>query len=68
MVTQVPELGEDWNRQVEAQQGWKDFKLADFERLKSEFGVDLVVVRYPQPPAGLDCKWHNDALAVCEVP
>ena len=67
VVTQVPELGEDWNRQVEAQQGWKDFKLADFERLKAEFGVDWVVVSYPQQ-AGLDCHWHNDSLAVCEIP
>ena len=53
VVTQVPELGPDWERQVEAQQGWKDFQIADFERLKSEFGVDWVLVSYPQP-AGLD--------------
>jgi len=67
VVTQVPELGPVWNRQLEAQRGWKDFQLADFERLKAEFGVDWVVVRY-QPPAGLACQWHNDELAVCEIP
>ncbi len=67
VVTQVPELGPDWERQVEAQQGWKDFQIADFERLKSEFGVDWVMVSYPQP-AGLACHWHNASLAVCQIP
>ena len=67
VVTQVPELGPVWDRQVEAQQGWKDFRLADFERLKAGFGVDWVVVSYPQP-ANLACRWHNDFLSVCQIP
>lgn len=67
VVTQVPELGAAWQRQTEAQAGWADFKLADFERLKAEFGVDWVLVSYPAA-AGLDCRWHDDALAVCVVP
>ena len=67
VVTQVPELGPVWNRQVEAQQGWKTFQIADFERLKSDFGVNWVLVSYPQP-SGLACQWHNNALAVCEIP
>jgi hypothetical protein len=50
-----------------AQSGWKNFQLADFERLKAEFGVDWVLVSDP-PPAGLDCRWHNGTLAVCAVP
>jgi hypothetical protein len=66
VVTQVPELGEMWKRQAEAQKGWAHFQLADFERLKAEFGVDWVLVSYPQP-AGLGCKWHNDRLAVCQI-
>lgn len=68
VVTQVPELGEDWNRQVEAQDGWRQFRLGDFERLKAEFGVDWVLVDYPNQPAGLECQWHNDLLTVCEIP
>jgi hypothetical protein len=56
-----------WNRQVEAQKGWKNFHLADFERLRTEFGVDWVLVSFP-PPAGLACRWHNDTLSVCEIP
>lgn len=67
VVTQVPELGPAWESQTEAQAGWANFKLADFERLKTEFGVDWVLVSYPAT-AGLDCRWHNEALAVCRVP
>jgi hypothetical protein len=67
VVTQVPELGPDWERQVDAAAAWQNFRLADFERLKRDFGVDWVIVSYPQP-AGLDCKWHNQSLSVCQIP
>lgn len=67
VVTQVPELAVKWNSEVEAQNGWRNFQLADFERLKREFGVNWTVVPYPQPK-GLDCQWHNDSLAVCRIP
>jgi len=67
VVTQVPVLAPVWNRQVEAEAGWPNFQLADFERLKAEFGVGWVLVTYPQP-AGLDCRWHNDSLSVCKTP
>jgi hypothetical protein len=67
VVTQVPELGPVWARQVAAAEGWRNFKLADFERLKAAFGVDWVLVSYPQP-AGLVCRWHNGLLAVCQIP
>jgi hypothetical protein len=67
VVTQVPELGADWEKQTDAQARWQSFKLADFQRLRADFGVDWVLVSYPQP-AGLDCKWHNATLSVCQVP
>lgn len=67
VVTQVPELAPVWARQVAAQQGWRTFRLADFERLKAEFGVNWALVSWPQP-RGLLCRWHNDALAVCQIP
>ncbi len=67
VVTQVPELGPAWQQQVAAQAGWDRFQLADFERLKRDFGVNWALVSYPQP-AGLLCRWHNDMLAVCEIP
>ena len=67
VVTQVPDLGTDWDRQVQAQRGWTTFRLEDFERLKSEFGVNWVLVANP-PADGLDCRWHNETLAVCRIP
>ncbi len=67
VVTNIPELGEVWKRQVEAQKGWTHFQLADFERLKAEFGVNWVLVAYPQP-AGLACQWHNGVVSVCRIP
>ena len=67
VVMQVPSLAPTWRKQQEAQSGWKHFQLADFERLKAQFGVDWVLVSYPQP-AGLACRWHNNALTVCRIP
>ena len=67
VVTQIPELAEVWERQNQAQKGWTRFQLADFERLKAEFGVNWVLVAHPQP-AGLSCQWHNESLAVCKIP
>jgi hypothetical protein len=67
VVTQVPELGPAWELQVDATAGWQNFKLADFERLKRDLGVDWVIVSFPQP-AGLACGWHNASLSVCRIP
>lgn len=67
VVGQVPQLAPVWERQVAAQEGWQSFTLADFRRLKTDFDVDWVLVKYPQPD-GLACRWHNSALAVCQVP
>ena len=67
VVTQVPDLGPAWERQVAAQEGWKHFKLADFKRLQRDFGVNWILVSYPQP-AGLACSWHNYILSACQIP
>jgi hypothetical protein len=67
VVTKAPQLGPAWKEQTLAEAGWSHFQLADFERLKSRFGVDWVLVSYPQS-AQLRCHWHNDTLAVCQIP
>jgi hypothetical protein len=67
VVTQVPILGPEWDRQVSAQSGWASFQVADFRRLRAEFGVEWVLVPYPRPD-GLECPWHNKALSVCKIP
>ncbi|HEV2213916.1 MAG TPA: hypothetical protein VGR64_01425, partial [Terracidiphilus sp.] len=67
-VTKEASIANIWETQVRAQTGWNHFQLADFERLKSQFGVNWVLVGYPNPPAGLNCQWHNASLTVCRVP
>jgi len=67
VVTQVPELGSLWAAQVDAQAGWSRFRRSDFGRLHEQFGVDWVLVSYPRQD-GLICRWHNDRLAVCQIP
>lgn len=67
-ITKEPSIANIWKTQVRAQAGWSHFHLADFERLKSEFGVNWVLVSYPNPPPGLDCVWHDASLTVCRIP
>lgn len=67
VVTQVPELGPDWEQQVDAAANWQNFGLADFKRLNAEFGVDWALVSHPAPN-GLSCRWHNKLLSVCQIP
>ncbi len=67
VVMEVPSLAPAWHEQQLAQAGWQQFQLADFDRLKAQFGVDWVLVSNIQSP-GLDCRWHNEVLAVCRIP
>lgn len=67
VVTKVPELGPAWKAQLEAQKGWARFQLTDFERLKAQFGVSWALVSFP-PPEGLECRWHDSILSVCQIP
>jgi len=67
VVTQVPELGPDWEQQIDATAKWSDFKVDDFKHLRSEFGVDWALVSNPAPN-GLSCRWHNASLSVCQIP
>src|SRR4029077_2859219 len=39
-VSMFPALAEEWQGQVVAQRGWKGFQLADFQKLKTSYGVD----------------------------
>jgi hypothetical protein len=66
IVVRVPSLGPRWLREMNAQNGWRDFQKSDFLRLKSQFGVDWVVLTNP-PVAGMTCPYSNQRLAVCRV-
>src|ERR1700730_3504909 len=69
VVTYFPDTGiaEHWKEQVNAQQGWSKFQLADFERLRAKYGVSWVVVDQ-KGDLGLDCPYANTTLRVCHVP
>jgi Dolichyl-phosphate-mannose-protein mannosyltransferase len=66
IVVRVPSLGPRWLREMNAQNGWRDFQTPDFQRLKSEFGVDWVVLTNP-PVAGMTCPYSNRGVSVCRV-
>ena len=66
MVARVPRLAPRWQREVEAQRGWRDFQRPDFLRLQREFGVDWVVLQVPGVD-GLSCPYRNSQVVVCRV-
>jgi hypothetical protein len=65
-VTMFPPLGEEWSRQVEAQNGWKSFLARDFHRLGAEYGVNWVILQQPGV-AGLECPYQNRVVRVCRL-
>ena len=64
-VSLFPQLADLWKRQVAAQQGWENFKLADFRNLAVTYGVDWFVLQRSQAIAGLVCPYQNEAVRVC---
>lgn len=66
-VTMFPALAQNWEEQVDAQHGWKDLRLLDFEKLRDRFGVTWFVLDESQT-AGMDCPYHNASLYVCGIP
>jgi hypothetical protein len=65
-ASMFPQLAEEWQRQVRAQQGWNNFQVNDFQKLKAEFGVNWVVLEHPV--AGMRCPYSNGNLQVCRIP
>ena len=66
VVTQVPRLAARWQREVAAQGDWQHVTLSDLHGLKTEFGVNWVIVERPTTLA-LDCPYQNNALEVCRI-
>ncbi len=65
-VTMFPPMADEWLKQVQAQSGWKQFQLRDFQKLRSDYGVTWVVVQFPAT-AGLTCPYQNEAVMVCQM-
>jgi hypothetical protein len=77
MAARVPRLAPRWLKEVTAQSDWQNFQLADFQRLKNEFGVTWVILqRSPSredakeedvPALGMTCPYQNRQLRVCRL-
>jgi hypothetical protein len=65
-VSLFPQLAGQWKDQVQAQRGWENFRLADFENLAGQYPVTWILTRSPGPN-GLMCPYQNHGLAVCRI-
>jgi hypothetical protein len=59
-------LAEECAAQIHALNGWNNFSLADFQKLKKSYGVTWVVVAQPGA-LGLSCPYQNQTLEVCRI-
>jgi hypothetical protein len=76
VVTQVPRLAERWQREVAAQSAagaenaaasdWQHVTVADLRRLKTQFGVNWVILEQPKV-LPLDCPYRNAGVEVCRI-
>jgi uncharacterized protein DUF6798 len=77
MAARVPRLAPRWLKEVNAQSGWQNFKPADFQFLKNEFGVTWVILsrrdaaradaEKDQAGLAMTCPFQNDQLQVCRL-
>lgn len=65
-VTMFPRLLDDWEQQQQLVRNWRSFRPEDFAHLAQISPVTWVVVQQPLQ-AGLDCPYHNAAVAVCHI-
>ncbi len=76
MAARVPHLAPRWLREVTAQSGWRNFQTADFQRLKSEFGVNWAILSrgdrafsefQSDSGPGITCPYANQQIRVCRL-
>jgi hypothetical protein len=73
MAARVPSLAPRWLTEVTALNGWRNFRSADFERLRQDFGVSWVVLsrgdaEFPAPDAQtMICPYENREVKVCRL-
>lgn len=68
VVVLFPAVGKRWHNEVHALSGWEHFGPPEFAKLRSDFGVDWVIVerRYEQNRF-LTCPYENSSVAVCRL-
>jgi hypothetical protein len=67
VVSMFPPLADRWLEEVKAQSPWSQLGIADFARLKRDYGVSWVIVQQPGV-IGLDCPYENAGVRVCRAP
>ena len=67
VAAQVPLLAPIWEEQTNAEKGWARFQKADFERLKTRYGVSWVVLVSAGTSKGMNCPYRNREVLVCRV-
>lgn len=75
MAARVPPLAPRWLKEVNATTGWHNFRAADFQRLKKEFGVTWIILTphdasflSPQAePPTMTCPYQTQQLRVCRL-
>ncbi|HEY2859145.1 MAG TPA: hypothetical protein VGJ21_12065 [Terracidiphilus sp.] len=68
VVAQFPALADEWKQMSTATTGLNHFATADFKRLKAEYPEVNWTVVHGDEPAGLDCPYHRQGYAVCQLP
>ena len=69
VVLLFPAIAERWHNEVHARANWNQFRRADFEKLRRDFGVDWVLISASHPAGGeLSCPYANEAVRVCHIP
>jgi hypothetical protein len=73
MAARVPILAPRWLREVTALNGWRTFQSSDFERLRSQFGVNWILLsradrQFSNPDrAVMICPYANQDVKVCRL-
>jgi hypothetical protein len=73
MAARVPNLAPRWLREVTALNGWRAFQSSDFERLRSQFGVNWILLsradrQFSNPDrAVMICPYANQDVKVCRL-
>jgi hypothetical protein len=71
MAARVPRLAPRWLKEVTALNGWRTFQPQDFTRLKSDLGVNWIVLSRADAlfadPEGMSCPYANEEVKVCRL-
>lgn len=66
VVTLFPSVAERWQKETRARANWNNFALADFVKLRDDYGVTWVVLEKPLK-VPLSCPYQNERIAVCRI-